>query len=253
MNLYKPRASRKSEFQVFFTPTVSYRRLTENKSYLRTVPQNLASYNTAALYDVNSMVTHKPDLGLELGFALKYPVTRAVKLRTGLQFNITRYSIRAFTYGVPERTTITLNNRARGLDSVNTISSYRNGTGGRVDWLQNFYFQASAPVGVEVALNAAHKTRFGFATTIQPTYVVGDRAYLLSTDYKNYTEVPWMIRRWNVNTSVETFVSYSSGKLRWQLGPQVRYQLLSSFIQQYPVKENLFDFGMKLGVSLDKK
>jgi len=255
VNLYKPKTSRhKSEFQLFFTPTVSYRRLTENKSYLRAVPQNLATVNLAPLYDnVNNMVTHKPDMGLELGFAFKFPVTRAVKLRTGMQFNITRYSIKAFTYDVPERTTIALNNRERGLYSINTTSTYRNYTGGRTDWLQNFYFQVSAPVGVEVAQSSAKKTRLGVATSIQPTYVLGDRAYLLSTDYKNYSQVPWLIRRWNVNTSLEAFVSYSTGTLRWQVGPQFRYQLLSSFIEQYPVKENLFDFGMKVGVSLDKK
>lgn len=253
VNTYRPKFKKhKSEFQLFFTPTISYRRLTENKSYLRAVPQNMATYNLAALYDVNSMVTHKPDLGLELGFAFKFPITQRIKLRTGMQFNITRYDIKAFTY-VPERTTIALNTRARGVDSVNTMSSYRNFNGGRADWLQNFYFQVSTPVGVEVALSAAKKTRFGIAATIQPTYVLGDRAYLISTDYKNYSQVPWLIRHWNVNTSLETFVSYSTGKLRWQVGPQVRYQLLSSFVEKYPVKENLFDFGMKVGVSLDKK
>lgn len=252
-NAYKPLPKkRKSEFQLYFTPTVSYRRLTENKSYLRAVPQNLATFNLAALYDVNSMVTHKPDLGLELGFAFKFPVSNRIKLRTGMQFNINRYDIKAFTY-VPERTTIALNTPSRGVDSVNTMSSYRNFNGGRADWLQNFYFQVSTPLGVEVALSNSKKTRFGVATTIQPTYVLGDRAYLISTNYKNYSQVPWLTRRWNVNTSLETFVSYSTGTLRWQVGPQVRYQLLSSFVEQYPVKENLFDFGMKVGVSLDRK
>jgi len=254
VNSYQPKLKRhKSEFQLYFTPTISYRRLTENKSYLQAVPQNLATYSQAALYNVNSMVTHRPDMGLEFGFAFKFPVSTRLKLRTGMQFNITRYSIRAFTY-VPERTTIALNNRNRGIDSVNTISSYRNFNGNYPDWLQNFYFQVSAPIGLEVSLTpAAKKTRFGIATSFQPTYVLGDRAYLLSTDYKNYSQVPWLIRRWNVNTSLETFVTYSTGKLRWQVGPQIRYQLLSSFVEQYPVKENLFDFGMKVGVSLDKK
>lgn len=254
VNSYSPkRVKRKPEFQLFFTPTVSYRRLTENKSYLRAVPQSMASFNIAALYDVNSMVTHKPDLGLELGFALKVPVTGRIKLRTGMQFNITRYDIKAFTSYRPERATIALNTRSRGVDSVATVSNYRNGSGGRADWLQNFYFQVSAPVGVEVVLSNNKKTQFGVAGSVQPTYVLGDRAYLISSDYKNYSQVPWLIRRWNVNTSLETFVSYSTGKLRWQVGPQVRYQLLSSFVEKYPVKENLFDYGLKIGVSLDKK
>jgi hypothetical protein len=253
VNLYKPKAKRrKSEFQIYFTPTVSYRRLTENKSYLRAVPQNLASFNMAALYDVNSLVTHKPDLGLELGFAFKFPVARSIKLRTGMQFNINRYDIKAFTYR-PERATITLNSGPRGIDSLNTISQYRNFNGGRMDWIQNLYFQVSAPVGVEINLSGSRKTKIGVATTIQPTYVLGDRAYLLSSDYKNYSQVPWLMRRWNVNTSLETFVSYKTGTVQWQVGPQVRYQLLSSFVEKYPVKENLFDFGVKVGVSFSKQ
>ena len=96
------------------------------------------------------------------------------------------------------------------------------------------------------------KMQFGIATTIQPTYLLGDRVYLISTDYKNYAEVPWLVRRWNVNTSLETFVSYSTGHLKWQVGPQFRYQILSSFISKYPVKENLYDFGLKVGISLNK-
>jgi hypothetical protein len=117
------------------------------------------------------------------------------------------------------------------------------------------YFQLSAPVGGEIRLAGNSKTSFGVASTIQPTYVLGDRAYMISTDYKNYTEVPWLMRKWNVNTSFETFVAYSTGKMNWQVGPQVRYQLLSSFVTEYPVKEHLFDFGLKVGVSLnnDKK
>ena len=94
--------------------------------------------------------------------------------------------------------------------------------------------------------------RFGLATTVQPTYILGDRAYLITTDYKNYIEVPWLIRRWNVNTAFETFVTLQGAKTKWQIGPQVRYQLLSSFISKYPVKENLFDFGLKVGVTLSK-
>ena len=159
VNTYHPKIKRyKSEFQLFFTPTISYRRLTENKSYLQAVPRNLASYRIAALYDVNNMVTHKPDMGLELGFAFKFPVSSRVKLRSGMQFNITRYSIKAFTYQ-PELTTIALNNGSRGVNSLNTFSTYRNGSGTNPDWLQNFYFQASAPLGIEFASQASKKWR----------------------------------------------------------------------------------------------
>ena len=244
------RRNSKFETMFFFTPTVSYRNLSENKSYLRSTPIGVP-YSYAALYDVNNAVTHRPNIGLELGVTSKYSVTRNVKLRAGLQFNINRYDIKAFKY-TPERATIALNNGSSGVQSVTAASTYRNFNGGETDWLQNFYFQVSTPIGAEVKLHGSDKMYIGAASTIQPTYVLGDRAYLITADYKNYAQVPWLMRRWNVNTNLETFVAYSTGKLKWQVGPQVRYQLLSSFVNEYPVKENLFDFGLKVGLSVNK-
>jgi hypothetical protein len=248
VNSYIPTAKKsKLSWQIYFTPTVSYRKLSENKTYQQSVP--LPNAPLSYLYNINSVVTHKPDFGFEIGFAAKYAIAKDVKLRAGLQFNINRYDIKAFS-SPTQLATIRLNDR-NGVDQVNTVTNYNNFGGYKTNWLENFYFQVSAPVGVEVRLRGDDKMAFGLASTIQPTYVLGDRAYLISTDYKNYAEVPWLIRRWNVNTNLETFVAYSTGHLKWQVGPQVRYQLLSSFVKKYPVKENLFDFGLKVGVSLN--
>jgi hypothetical protein len=251
MNSFRPPKYKRFGLQLNFTPTISYRKLSANKAFLRSASQqaNVAS-SFAALYDVNSAVTHKPDIGVELGFTAKYSLASNFRMKAGLQFNVNRYDIKAFNYH-NELTTIALKTNA-GVDSVYATSSHRNFNGYKSDWLQNFYFEISVPVGVEVDIAGDDRVQFGVAGTIQPTYILGDRAYLLSTDYKNYAEVPWLIRRWNVSAGLETFVSYSTGKMRWQVGPQVRYQLLSSFIEKYPVKENLFDFGLKVGVSLNK-
>ncbi len=252
LNSFTPRKKKKLESQVYFTPTVSYRKLSENKAYIKSVsPANIPS-TQQNLYDINNFVTHKPDFGFELGLAAKYPLTKNIKLRAGVQFNVNRYDIKIFNSST-QLATIRLNNR-NGMDSVNRVTNYSNTpTGYKANWLENFYFQISAPVGIEFKIKGDQKVEFGIASTIQPTYVLGDRAYLISTDYKNYAEVPWLIRRWNVNTSLETFVAYSTGKLQWQVGPQVRYQLLSSFVKKYPVKENLFDFGLKVGLGLNRQ
>ncbi|MEJ0103104.1 MAG: hypothetical protein WDO19_26265 [Bacteroidota bacterium] len=243
------RRNKKVSFQYYFTPTISYRKLSENKSYLRS--QNSGASNYAALYgNINNVVTHKPDMGLEVGIAARYTLNKRIKLRGGIQFNTSRYDIKAFSYA-SEFTTIALNTGST-VDSLSTISNYRNFNGYKSDWLHNFYFQISTPVGIELKLAGDDKVQFGIAGTLQPTYILGDRAYLLSSNYKNYAEVPWLIRKWNMNTSLEAFVSYSTGKMNWQIGPQVRYQLFSSFVKEYPVKENLFDFGLKIGVSVNK-
>lgn len=240
---------RKTSLQFYFTPTVSYRKLTENKSYLLNVSSS-SSTSLANNFNVNDLVTHKPDMGLEFGVAAKIPVTKKTTIRTGLQMNINRYEIKAFSYPA-EIATIALNSGS-GVDNLLLPSRYRNLGIYSQDWLQNFYFQMSAPVGVEVIIGKSKGVQFGIAGTIQPTYLLRDRIYLISTDYRNYTEVPWLVRRWNMNTSLETFVLYSTGKMNWQVGPQVRYQLLSSYIDKYPVKENLFDIGLRVGVSFNK-
>lgn len=249
-NAYKGK-EKKFSLQVSFSPTVSYRKLSENKSYTHSVSSINSSPNMAPLYSVNDAVTQKPNMGLELGVMGKYRVSKNVKLIGGLQFNMSRYDIKAFT--APYTFATFRLTTSSGLDSVRTLTPLSNTGGYESNWLTNTYLQVSAPVGVEVKLAGDNKTHFGFATTIQPTYVIGDMAYLITSDYQSYAQVPWLTRHWNVNANLQTFVSYSTGKMRWQVGPQVRYQLLSSFVSKYPVKENLFDFGLRVGISLNKQ
>jgi len=244
--------SKKTSFQFFFTPTISYRKLSENKSYLRSLPASTVAAINNAQFNVNNAVTHKPNIGVEVGMNAKYQIAKSINLRGGIQFNINRYDIKAFS-APTEVATIALTNRANQVDFVGATTNYRNFSGYKTNWLQNFYFQVSAPVGLEFKVFSNKNTQFGIAGTIQPTYVLGEKAYLLSTDYKNYTQASWLSRKWNVNTALETYVSYSTGKMQWQVGPQIRYQLLSSFISEYPLKENLFDFGLRVGISINKK
>lgn len=250
VNTYKHQQPRKKiNWQVYVTPTISYRKLSVNKSFDN---NSGVGYPFASLTDVNKAVTHKPDLGLQLGIAARYPLTRAIKVRGGVQFNINRYDIKAFAYN-GEVATINLNSTdGSGNTSISTWTRYRNFGGYRSDWLKNYYFTVSLPFGAEVRLGGNDRSYFGMAGTIQPTYIISDRAYLLSTDYKNYASVPGLIRHVNVSTGFEAFVNYTKGKTSWQIGPQVRYQMLSSFHNKYPVKENLFDFGVKVGVSVNK-
>jgi hypothetical protein len=251
LNYYKASLNKKLTFQAYFVPTISYRKLSENKAILNAAAASNAALNVALINDINNVVTHKPDLGLELGLTARYPLTKNMHLRGGLQFNISRYDIKAFNYN-GEVATIALNQGSQ-VNAIYTWTNYRTFSGFSSNWLKNYYFSVSAPIGAEYRFggNKNKKASYGIAGTIQPTYIIQDRAYLISSDYKNYTQIPWLIRRWNANTSFETFVSYKSGHLRWQVGSQVRYQLFSSFSNKYPVKENLFDFGLKVGISLN--
>ncbi len=250
VNSYKhQRTGKKLSWEAFITPTISYRRLSENKTFVNSAQATTNYYTSVA--DINSLVTHKPDIGMQFGFNAGYPLTKSLKILAGIQFNVSKYDIRV-SYSTGDVATIALNTGG-GANSVSTISNYRNNSNGsRADWLRNYYFSASVPVGVELKLSGNSKTQLGVIGTVQPSYILSDRAYLLSTDYKNYAQVPSLTRKWNMSTSFEIYAGVSTGNINWRIGPQVRYQLKSSYVAKYPFKEHLFDFGLKLGVMLKK-
>ncbi len=243
---YTPKKKRLS-WQVYLAPTISYRKLRENKSFLESARVSSGSVSTW-VPDVNSVVAHKPDIGFETGFGTRYPLSKSLSITAGLQFNVSKYDISAYTFP-GEIATIALNS-SWGRNSVSTFTNYRNYGDLKTNWLRNLYISASLPVGMEWVVARNKKSFIGVGGTIQPTYILANRAYLISTDYKNYAEVPSLNRRWNANTSFEIFAGNTTGKLKWKVGPQVRYQALSSFVDKYPIKENLFDFGVKVGVLL---
>jgi len=73
-------------------------------------------------------------------------------------------------------------------------------------------------------------------------------SYLLSTDLKHYAKEPKLNRRWNMNAAIEANLNMQKGGFKWSIAPQFRYQMLSSFKSKYPIKENLMDLGIKVGV-----
>jgi hypothetical protein len=237
-------------WQISFAPTMNYRKLTGRdnanmQSSARNIPIALSIEG-----DLDKLVNHKPALGFELGSYVVYSLSHNLALKGGLQFNYSRYEIQAYS-SATERATIALNS-INGLSSPSSISNLtqlRNFGGYAVQEIQNQYFQLSVPLGVEINILGSKKLQLGVAGTVQPTYLLNRNTYLISSDYKNYTKEPSLVRRWNVNTSAETFVSYKTAGLKWQAGPQIRYQLFSSYTDKYPIKEYLIEYGVKIGVT----
>ncbi len=238
----------KFEWQLFFSPTISYRKLTSGISEVtdvfRGVPYSTVQKNT----EINSLVTHKPAVGAEAGANLAYKVTNNFLLKAGVQLNYSRYQLRAYA-SKPEQTTLAVVSNPLGTDSINVISTLQNLSGSGSSWFNNEYFQVSMPVGFEWGVLGNSTLHWNIAASAQPVYNFANNVYLLSTDFKRYGQDPSLVRRWNINAGVETYVSYNMGSFKWQAGPQLRYQLLSSYKSQYPVKEYLVDFGFKIGVT----
>jgi hypothetical protein len=244
-----PIKKHKFNLQLYVSPTVNYRKLTgvdysHIKSTIQNVPIALIHFG-----NVNDFVDHTPAVGYEAGGSMLYRLTRNLTLKAGLQFNYSRYIIRAFSSN-PELATITLNSYYGYLaDSITGYTNVRNFSGKSRENLQNKYYQLSVPIGLEMRVIGNGKLQLNVAGTIQPTYLLNRNSYLLTTDYLNYTKEPSLFRKWNVNGGLEAFLSYQMGGLRWQIGPQFRYQLLSTYTNKYPIKENLMEYGIKIGIS----
>ena len=241
------RAASRLSWQLYMIPTVSYRTLSENTTYISAALFNSVMNGTGASFtipDVDDMVYHRPDMGFQLGIQASTPLSPWLRVTGGLQLGVSKYNIQAYKH-TPELATIMLTDR-----SVTTVTQYRNAEGLTKNWLRNFYFSASLPIGLELKLSDGDRNYFGVAGSLQPTYVIDNRSYLITADFKNYAEMPSLLRRWNMNTSFEIFAQQTTGKVQWRVGPQIRYQAFSSFSRNYPIKEHLFDFGIKLGVQL---
>ncbi|MEJ7739417.1 MAG: hypothetical protein WKF97_18485 [Chitinophagaceae bacterium] len=241
-----PPKKNRFNLQFYLSPTISYRKLADNGNKINVNQQNvpLAINHT----NIDRYVDHVPSVGVELGSNVLYSVFENLTLKTGLQLNYSRYNIKAYSFYY-EKASIALNRAGLGTDTISAYTSLRNFNGYSPEQLQNQYLQVSLPVGAELKLLGNKRLQLNIAGTIQPTYLLFNDTYLLSMDYVNYAKEESLVRKWNVHTSVEAFISYKTGGVRWQLGPQFRYQLMSSYNDRYPIKEYLIEYAAKIGIS----
>lgn len=242
-------AAQKAErigLQLHFSPTVNYRTL-KGSSYFPVSEVKNIPLSSNIMGDVDQYVKHKPALGFEVGANILYRASKRVNFKAGFQFNYSRYTIEAYE-GHPEIATISLNS-VFIADTLSRYSNIRNLSGFAKEDLSNQYYQLSLPVGIDFTVLGEKNLQLHVAGTVQPTYLLNKNSYLITTDYKNYMREPSLVRRWNVNGGLETYISYNTGTVRWQVGPQFRYQLLSTYSRKYPIKEQLMEYGIKIGVT----
>ena len=231
-NVRKPRRISNVTWTYYFTPSLSYRYLSNN---------------------VNDVVVHKPRTGYEAGTEMSFKLYKKLSFTTGLQLNFSGYKIRANS-AHPILATLTLNTETPGQYSIySSISHYSNSRGSEFEKLKNYSLQASIPIGLQYVIAENENIKFTAALSFQPSLIFAGRAYLLSSDKKNYLTAPDLPRNWNMNTGFRTFVSFSSNSFNWQIGPEVRYQLLSTYSNRYQEKEHLVNYGFRIGISKSTK
>jgi hypothetical protein len=247
-----PRKNHRFGFQVYVTPSNSYRKLDDEKVKEILQPVNAVTRPNmppgTTNADINMVVRHKPAIGMELGFALLYNMSDRFKFKTGVQLNVRQYHIETFQSLTSDLTTLSLINY-RGVENLSFYSSYNNNTGYRKAQLDNKIYQVSVPVGIQWEILRGKHFGVNTEASVQPTFTVNNQTYLMSTDYKHYADGDQFIRKWNVNTSMGLNLSYRTGSYSWQIGPQIRYQHLPTYSNAYPIKEHLMDYGVRVGLT----
>jgi outer membrane protein with beta-barrel domain len=246
MNLLPPSSKRpRTYFQLTLAPTVNY-------SKLGGVDQAEQKFGTS--YTGNAL-RHSAALGFEFGGSILYRVTRNLSVKGGLQFNFSRYHLDTYATLDPSNPTGITYFTSWGY-AMDTVMANRNNQGRSallpsktVQTLDNDYYQLSAPIGLELRVLGNERLQFNVGATIQPSYLFNTNSYIMSQNFSEYDKRPALYRRWNLNGGIEAFLSYRTGAIRWQIGPEFRYQLFSSYGSQYPISENLKGYGIKIGIT----
>ncbi len=237
----------RTSLELYITPGVGYRQLSNDPKY--NMPSSTPSFTTGAGIDANKAVNQKPGLGLEAGFVLNYAIAKNLRIKAGVQANYTSYRINADETNHPVLTTLMLIDPNSGYPYMHSASSTLvNGGGAQPVKIHNKTYQVSIPLGFALKLSGNNKLEWYAGATIQPTFVMGGKAYLISADRRNYVADASLLRKWNLNTAFETYINYKFDGFTLQAGPQFRYQLLSTYYKKYTVNENLYNIGIKLGI-----
>src|SRR5664279_2596098 len=234
-------------WEIYVTPTLNTRYLT-GLNY-QTMAQSLQSspIMLVNVSNVNGFVDNTPVLGYNVGGNILYKLTKNISLKAGLEFSFNRYYIIAYNSNASQ-TSVALNSYFGYIsDPTNSISA--TGTDKNPQQYQNRYYQLSLPLGVEMKAAGNGKVQLRLGASLQPSYLLNTDAYVLSDDYKGYSKDAQAFRRWNLNVGAEAYISYAVGNIRWELGPQVRYQIFSTYKDSYPLKENMLNYGIRIGIS----
>ncbi len=236
----------KLDFQFYLTPSISYRKLVDDAQG-KTASTYVSAVSLATspfTIDIDKLVNYRPSIGYEVGFSLGYHLSDRLSIKSGFQFNMNQYNIDAYLYQNTSSSTIPENeptvfspflvNRSSGVSSVPFT-------------LKNRFYQVSLPIGLDYKLAEHGRLSWNVAASVQPTYTFDKEPFVVSTNYKDYADGSKLMRNWNVNGNVETYLSYKMGSVKWQVGPQFRYQFLPTMSQKYPIKEYLLNYGLKIG------
>ncbi|MEO8769278.1 MAG: outer membrane beta-barrel protein [Ferruginibacter sp.] len=244
-----PSLKSRLQYQLYLTPSVGFRTLTQTAKYNAPARPSLVT----TVPDGQNALQQNPGFNLEAGYSVIYAQSKSMHIKGGVQFNFTDYKIHAHQLGHSTYTNLVLKD---SYSSTGAILSQRSTSlanlagNGNDKKLNSSTFQVSLPLGADIKFAGKHNLQWFVGATVQPTYVLFGNAYLISADSRNYVYDSKFLRKWNLNAGIEAFVSYRTKKgITFNAGPQFRYQFFSTYDKKYSFDEKLYNVGIKLGVT----
>jgi len=214
---------------------------------------NAANPPSVAINQRNYKVLHNSAFGFEAGVQMNYSLMKKLSFTSGLHVTYSGYNIISNEVH-PTFANLFLKDPSTGnIYSKSYITHYGDGTGQTGVSIRNYSLQASIPIGLEYSLVGSDKVQLNAAADFEPSMVIKSKAYILSSDGRNYVSDPALLRKINMSSNFGLFVSIVSSKFKWQIGPNVRYQWLSTYKKDYSIQEHLIDYGIRIGISPIRK
>jgi hypothetical protein len=225
--------------QVYATPSFGF--LQENETEDNVGNANINNGGVASGMITENKSVLKPTLNLEAGGAVMMNVSRVIRLKAGMQLNYTKLDANTTS---DDYTSVSNNPTLINYNPSNQLFLRENTQSSNAD-----LYQISVPIGTEIEIMGNDKFRWFAGATVQPSYLINAE----SNDIINLNnrDAVFGLRKWNLNTSFETYLSYKmKNGVILNLGPQFRYQWLSTHNQPLMSgMDKLYNVGLKLGVS----
>ncbi len=192
---------------------------------------------------------HYQAIGFQAGAQMNYRMLRKLSFTSGFQLSYSGYNIISNEVHPTFATLFLRDPSSKAIYPRSYISHYGDGTGQTAVSLRNYSLQLSLPVGVAYEVAGNSQVQFNLAADIAPSFVLKSNAYILSSDGNNYVNDPTLIRKLNAASNFGFYVSFWSSRVRWQIGPNIRYQWFSTYKRDYSIGEHLVDYGIRIGIS----
>lgn len=187
-------------------------------------------------------------IGFETGAEMSYKIFRKFSFITGANFTYSGYNNMSNLIH-PTFASLNFVDRNSIIYSKSYVTNYGNGQSPNRIPLTNYSFEVSVPIGLKYNIWGNEKIQIDAVSSVDPSIVLKKNAFIISSDGRYYINDASLVRNINLAGHFGSYISFSVNKIKWHIGPDIRYQLLSTYKSYYPSKEHFIDYGIRIGIS----